>query len=213
MRRGLRAGFGWLRTMALVALGVGLGSLVALDSPPVARAEADGTGVQASGAQEKKRKPARRPPPPRPSTERGGPDQDGDGHDSVAFGGDDCDDNDVNRFPGNTEVCDAEHHDEDCDPATFGVRDADRDGYPDAGCCNRSRERHYTCGTDCDDGNAVIFPDAQTCARSAQSVLVCAPQAGRQTFTSSEGPPWKRVTCPGGGRCVPQPNGAGVCVP
>ena len=198
----------WAR--ATVVVGV-VSGLLALDSPPLARAEADETAAaQVSGADDKKKKtPARRAPrPPAPR----GPDQDGDGHDSRAAGGDDCDDNDVNRYPGNTEVCDADHHDEDCNPGTFGVRDADRDGYPDARCCNRSRD-HYTCGTDCDDGNAVIHPDAQVCARSTGSVLVCAPEVGRETFASSEGPPWKRVTCPQGGRCVSQPNGTGICVP
>lgn len=212
MAQGGHQDLGRVRTMVAVALVVGLGGLVAHGSPAAARAEGHGTArAQASGVDKKKRTPARRPP--RPTTSRREPDQDGDGHDSLAFGGDDCDDDDVNRFPGNTEICDAEHHDEDCDPATFGMRDADGDGYPDARCCNSSREGHFTCGTDCDDGNAVIHPDAQVCARSTRSVLVCAPEAGRETFTSSEGPPWKRVSCPEGGRCVPQPNGTGLCVP
>jgi hypothetical protein len=209
MKRRVRPAFGAISALAGLAL---VAALVALDSSPAAGAEADPTeGAQVAGQSDKKKTPTRRAVrPPRP---RRGPDQDGDGHDSLAAGGDDCDDDDVNRFPGNTEVCDAEHHDEDCNPATFGMRDADGDGYPDARCCNRSRDRHYTCGTDCDDGNAVVFPDAQVCARSTRSVLVCAPEPGRETFTSSEGSPWKRVTCPEGGRCMPQPNGAGVCVP
>jgi hypothetical protein len=71
-------------------------------------------------------------------------DADGDGHGSAACGGDDCDDDDANRFPGNVEVCDASH-DEDCDEATLGV-DRDRDGFVDARCCNGAR-----CGDDCDD--------------------------------------------------------------
>ncbi|MBK7777969.1 MAG: hypothetical protein IPI43_28295 [Sandaracinaceae bacterium] len=33
-------------------------------------------------------------------------DMDGDGHDAVACGGDDCDDTDADRFPGNPETCD-----------------------------------------------------------------------------------------------------------
>ena len=33
------------------------------------------------------------------------PDMDGDGHNSVACGGDDCDDTDPDRFPGNVETC------------------------------------------------------------------------------------------------------------
>lgn len=75
-------------------------------------------------------------------------DQDGDGRRSHACGGDDCDDLDPNRFPGNPEVCDVAGHDEDCDPNTYGFRDADGDSAPDASCCNGD-----TCGTDCDDMN------------------------------------------------------------
>lgn len=63
-------------------------------------------------------------------------DADGDGVDSAACGGADCDDSDPNRFPGNTEVCDEEGHDKDCNPHTFGSRDADGDGYVDTLCIN-----------------------------------------------------------------------------
>ncbi len=44
-------------------------------------------------------------------------DKDGDGHSSVSCGGDDCDDNDKLRFPGNSEVCDGK--DNDCNSATL----------------------------------------------------------------------------------------------
>ncbi|MBO6936830.1 MAG: hypothetical protein JJ863_17805 [Deltaproteobacteria bacterium] len=73
------------------------------------------------------------------------PDADGDGHPAIGCGGDDCDDADPNRYPGNTEVCD-DGHDEDCDPMTLGGRDLDGDGEVDAACCNDDR-----CGTDCND--------------------------------------------------------------
>lgn len=63
-------------------------------------------------------------------------DADHDLHASVATGGDDCDDADPNRFPGNTELCDAQGHDEDCDYSTYGHRDRDDDGYDDAECMN-----------------------------------------------------------------------------
>lgn len=86
------------------------------------------------------------------------PDADGDGHgDTSCVGGDgnplgdDCDDEDGTRFPGNTEVCDS--HDEDCDPATFGSQDLDIDGFIDSACCNGSM-----CGNDCDDERDSIHP-------------------------------------------------------
>ncbi|MCP5060689.1 MAG: hypothetical protein GY937_28665 [bacterium] len=63
-------------------------------------------------------------------------DEDGDGHDSRACGGDDCDDQDGDRFPGNTETCDEDGHDDDCDTTTYGDRDLDGDGHVDARCWN-----------------------------------------------------------------------------
>ncbi len=86
-------------------------------------------------------------------------DADSDGHDAVNCGGDDCDDSDPNRFPGNAEVCDAQGHDEDCDPATVGVRDQDRDGAIAAVCCNPGGVELGACGTDCDDLNASVHPN------------------------------------------------------
>lgn len=87
------------------------------------------------------------------------PDADGDGHDSEACGGDDCDDDDPNRYEGNAEVCDANHHDEDCNPETFGFRDQDGDDDPDAECCNEDESGDLICGTDCNDnrGNQHSF--------------------------------------------------------
>ncbi len=82
-------------------------------------------------------------------------DADGDGARAIACGGNDCDDNDDNAYPGNTEVCDTEGHDEDCDPATFGIRDGDGDDEPDAACCNGDN-----CGSDCDDTRSSVGPDA-----------------------------------------------------
>ncbi len=91
------------------------------------------------------------------------PDVDGDGVNSIACGGFDCDDDDPNRYPGNTEFCDADAHDEDCDPLTFGTRDVDGDGYPDSACCNgEGAERN--CGNDCDDTRGSRHPDlAESC--------------------------------------------------
>ena len=73
-------------------------------------------------------------------------DADGDGSSDMRCGGDDCDDNDPNRFPSNTEVCDVNGVDEDCDPTTVGFRDIDSDGFHDNRCCNGD-----TCGQDCDE--------------------------------------------------------------
>ena len=87
------------------------------------------------------------------------PDADGDGQSRMACGGNDCDDNDPNRFPGNPEVCDADDHDEDCDDLTFGFRDTDNDGFGDMQCCNGDN-----CGDDCDDGRSAQNPgQAETC--------------------------------------------------
>ncbi len=80
-------------------------------------------------------------------------DVDGDGHADVACGGDDCDDGDPSRYPGATEVCDAD--DEDCDAATYGA-DADADGFQSALCCNGAGN----CGTDCDDTLNTVNPGA-----------------------------------------------------
>jgi len=74
-----------------------------------------------------------------------GEDPDGDGHDSIRTGGDDCDDNDANRYPGNSEICDDNGHDEDCDPTTVGSKDSDGDGYTDIKCYNTDHDgrRNY----------------------------------------------------------------------
>ncbi|MCA9605510.1 MAG: putative metal-binding motif-containing protein [Myxococcales bacterium] len=51
------------------------------------------------------------------------------------------------------EVCDVAGVDEDCDPTTYGFRDADMDGEPDARCCNGDH-----CGSDCDDMRPGVNP-------------------------------------------------------
>ena len=82
-------------------------------------------------------------------------DADGDGADDVACGGDDCDDADRDRYPGNVELCDEAGVDEDCDPSTLGDKDQDGDGYVDMVCCNGT-----TCGADCDDTRATVSPES-----------------------------------------------------
>jgi alpha-tubulin suppressor-like RCC1 family protein len=78
-------------------------------------------------------------------------DADGDGHEAIACGGDDCDDSSADVNPSATEVCDDLGVDEDCDPATFGMRDLDGDGFVDAACCNPLADGGMNCGEDCGD--------------------------------------------------------------
>lgn len=93
-------------------------------------------------------------------------DEDGDGHLSAACidkdgnsVGDDCDDGDALRYPGNLEICDAENRDEDCDPSTFGQRDQDKDGFHDSACCNEDSSGELSCGQDCDDEKSNVSPN------------------------------------------------------
>jgi hypothetical protein len=91
-------------------------------------------------------------------------DADADGAIAMACGGNDCDDADPIRFPGATEVCDVDAHDEDCDPSTFGFRDSDMDAFPDDACCNIGPDSVPVCGNDCDDAQPGVHPtEAETC--------------------------------------------------
>lgn len=72
-------------------------------------------------------------------------DLDDDGHQSAACGGDDCDDSNPRRYPGNREVCDTRGLDEDCDPCTVsevtalrigGDGDRDEDSFISINCFN-----------------------------------------------------------------------------
>jgi len=96
------------------------------------------------------------------------PDDDSDGHtDGACLDGDgeplgdDCDDSDPGRYPGNLEVCvvgaASEAVDEDCDPTTFGLMDEDGDGAIDSACCNTDDATDtQLCGSDCDDTNLAV---------------------------------------------------------
>lgn len=88
-------------------------------------------------------------------------DRDGDGHVAVEYGGDDCNDGDASRFPGNAEIADRENHDEDCDPTTFAYPerdDKDNDGFFPSWACNEVGDGTLNCGRDCDDADPAINP-------------------------------------------------------
>lgn len=87
-------------------------------------------------------------------------DEDGDGSIALHCGGDDCDDHDPDRYPGNAEVCDALDHDEDCDVRTFGGVDSDLDGFISDLCCNVDTDGTRYCGKDCDPDNPTVHPTA-----------------------------------------------------
>ena len=90
------------------------------------------------------------------------PDVDGDGYPSASCLdtrgvpiGNDCADDDAERYPGNLEICDG--NDEDCDETTLGNIDADRDGHIATACCNMT-STGLACGDDCDDARPGVNP-------------------------------------------------------
>ncbi len=87
-------------------------------------------------------------------------DADGDSRLAIQFGGDDCDDNDAGRFPGNVEVADQFGKDEDCDPTTFGFADHDGDGFHATWAYNIDEKGERIGGKDCDDKNPSVNPNA-----------------------------------------------------
>jgi hypothetical protein len=114
-------------------------------------------------------------------------DADGDGAIARSCGGPDCDDTDPHSFPGNTEICDAADVDEDCDPTTFGDRDADGDGADDATCCNVGTSGTRRCGDDCDDHLAGVHPSApEVCNGHDDDCDVAIDEAVLMTFHPDE---------------------------
>ncbi len=123
-------------------------------------------------------------------------DSDGDGFYSAATGGDDCDDNDPQRYPLRHEDCD--NKDNDCDEATFGNKDSDGDGFIDAKC-TAPTSRGVIGGNDCDDNNYQIKPGSQVCSDN-YSVKLCELGGG-----------FMNLPCGSNLKCYSQPNGLGIC--
>jgi hypothetical protein len=93
----------------------------------------------------------------------GNPDYDGDGYNSTASGGSDCDDFDDSINPGAMEYCD-DGIDNDCDSAT-DCDDSDCDSTQECPCADKDGDSYYTpsgCGTevDCNDNDDTIHPGA-----------------------------------------------------
>ncbi len=100
-------------------------------------------------------------------------DNDGDGYTSDTCGGTDCNDNDPSIHPGASEVCNGV--DDNCDGQIDETFDKDNDDFvtcpPDATYVptkrvdGKSCPAGYTTCADCDDTNALIYPDAfQPCS-------------------------------------------------
>jgi len=95
-------------------------------------------------------------------TEATGGEADGDGDGYIgctptdpAIDGDDCDDDDENINPGETEICDAV--DQDCDSVVDDGFDTDGDGVTE---CGPDGDLGTTADNDCEPGNGSVFPGA-----------------------------------------------------
>jgi hypothetical protein len=105
-------------------------------------------------------------------------DQDGDGHDAIVAGGDDCNDFDESSHPGASEICDGEDTDcdgtvdeEDADYCDSWWLDADDDDFGAEGAekclCGPSGDYTADNDDDCADDNAEANPDFSGWATTA----------------------------------------------
>jgi MYXO-CTERM domain-containing protein len=98
------------------------------------------------------------------------PDADGDGYDSPTYGGEDCDDDDDDVYPGADEICDTldndcdEDIDEEAVDAGDWYGDGDGDGYGDpddaTAACAQPPDTVDN-GEDCDDDDYGVNPEAE----------------------------------------------------
>jgi hypothetical protein len=169
-----------------------------------------------------------------PSAKLGDCDADRDGFRSIACGGNDCDDRDPLRFPGNVERCAgrlsdgraAAEHDEDCDPCTVtasgasGDGDEDHDGIPSAACRNTRLGAEVPLGCDAryvgyDPRAGVVF--GRDCDDNNPAVVVGSqvcdgPNAKICSISAATAGRYIPAACPAGTTCLAQPNALGICV-
>ncbi|HVQ38924.1 MAG TPA: hypothetical protein VMS31_15405, partial [Pyrinomonadaceae bacterium] len=110
--------------------------------------------------------------------------------------------------PLNPEACDAEGHDEDCDPGTYGRRDLDRDGEDDFRCFNRAADGSIYRGTDLNDNDDAVRQGAMICDGPDAVVVI----SNRRPLAISATWEPEILPCPTGTKCVVQPNRQGICI-
>ncbi len=96
-------------------------------------------------------------------------DQDGDGDPAIAYGGEDCNDQDATVHSTAVERCNGADDDcngvvDDTESAVTWYPDADGDGYGDPDqplvVCDQAPSGHVQDASDCDDSDAAVSPDA-----------------------------------------------------
>ncbi len=111
-------------------------------------------------------------------------DADVDGHPPQSCGGDDCDDNDAARFPGNPEICDGKAN------GCFG---GDEEHSPD--CTLASGVGQYGMGAIAVDATSVYWaaPSAVSGGAGKGAVMKVPSGGGNPTTLASGQDPWGRI--------------------